>query len=301
MSTWSIASARRHDDITVPAIRVAFVLSLLIHAAALWTWLPRMRLLAPTDAEQHDSGSPLAVQLVPQQSPPAAMPSSPPSEPLVALRSPARSAPPPKPSAHRPSAPPVIAAPPRSAPDLPPQRVTPSDAAPAPLTPTGAPDLASYIEARRRARGESTSAPSGSPSDVPTADDENERMNRIIAANIGANTTPSFGTDPRIGGGLFQMKSMDLSEAEFYFFGWDKDINRNAKQLIEVRRGDNPDIRIAVVRRMIAIIRERESGDFLFESRPSGRQVTLSARLKDNAELEAFLMQEFFSDPRHRF
>jgi hypothetical protein len=48
------------------------------------------------------------------------------------------------------------------------------------------------------------------------------------------------------GGGLFQMKSMDFAEAEFYFFGWNKDISRNAKQLIEVRRGENSDIRIAV-------------------------------------------------------
>ncbi len=297
MSVYSLPSARRHDDITIPAIRVAFVLSLLIHGAALWTWLPRMRLLTPIDAEQHDTGTPLDVKLVAPESPPAVMPSMPPSEPLVAQRSPLHSAPPPKPSVQPPSAPPVIAIP-RSSPEVP--RVTPADTAPAPLTPTGATDLSSYIEARRRARGESTTAESGNPSDVPSTDDENERMNRIIAANIGANAKPAFGTDPRIGGGLFQMKSLDFSEAEFYFFGWDKDINRNAKQLIEVRRGDNPDIRIAVVRRMIAIIREREKGDFLFESRPTGRQVQLSARLKDNAELESFLMQEFFSDPHRR-
>ena len=62
------------------------------------------------------------------------------------------------------------------------------------------------------------------------------------------------------------------------FFGWNKDISRNAKQLIEVRRGENSDIRIAVIRRMIAIVREHETGDFIWESPRLGRQLTLSAR-----------------------
>ena len=301
MSDWSIASARRHDDITVPAIRVAFVLSLLIHGIALWTWLPRMRLLTPSDTEQGEVGNPLAVKLMPPQIPPGAMPASPPPEPLVAQQSPTRSVPPPKASAHPPpSAPPVLALP-RDSRDMMPQRVTPSDAAPSPPTPTGEPDLSSYIEARRRARGESEPAEPASPSTAPSTENDNDRMNRIIAANIGLNAKPSFGQDPKNGGGLFQIKSMEFSEAEFYFFGWDKDISRNAKQLIEVRRGDNPDIRIAVIRRMIAIVREHETGDFLWESPRLGRQLTLSARQKDNAELEAFLMQEFFSDPRRRY
>jgi hypothetical protein len=50
----------------------------------------------------------------------------------------------------------------------------------------------------------------------------------------------------------------------------------------------------------MTIVREYETGDFLWESPRLGRQLTLSARQKDNAELEAFLMQEFFSEPRGR-
>ena len=300
MSDWSIASARRHDDITVPAIRVAFVLSLLIHGIALWTWLPRMRLLTPSDTEQGEVGSPLAVKLMPPQIPPGAM------SVVAAAGTPGRAADRRRAARRRPSlpriapsAPPVLALP-RNSRDVLPQRVTPSDAAPSPPTPTGEPDLSSYIEARRRARGESEPAEPASPSTAPSTENDNDRMNKIIAANIGLNAKPTFGNDPKNGGGLFQIKSMEFSEAEFYFFGWDKDISRNAKQLIEVRRGDNPDIRIAVIRRMIAIVREHETGDFLWESPRLGRQLTLSARLKDNAELEAFLMQEFFSDPRRR-
>jgi hypothetical protein len=69
--------------------------------------------------------------------------------------------------------------------------------------------------------------------------------------------------------------------------------------VIEVRKGDNSDIRIAVVRRMIAIIREHETENFLWESHRLGRQLTLSARARDNTELEAFMLQEFFYDVRN--
>ncbi|MDB5863019.1 MAG: hypothetical protein JWO70_825, partial [Betaproteobacteria bacterium] len=67
---------------------------------------------------------------------------------------------------------------------------------------------------------------------------------------------------------------------------------------IEVRKGSNSDIRIAVVRRMIGIIRDHEQGDFVWESRRLGRNVDLSARQRDTAALEAFLMKEFFEDDR---
>ena len=45
-----------------------------------------------------------------------------------------------------------------------------------------------------------------------------------------------------------------------------------------MKKGDNADIQIAVVRRMIGIIRDHESGDFTWISRRLGRDITLSAR-----------------------
>ena len=129
-------------------------------------------------------------------------------------------------------------------------------------------------------------------------EDEKERSNRVIAANLGLDRTPTVGYDPKGGGGIFQIQRMGRDSAEFIFFGWNKDIRRNSKQLIEVSRGDSSDIRIAVVRKMIAIIREDEPGDFVWVSQRLGRNVTLSARARDNAELEDFIMQEFFADPR---
>ncbi len=82
------------------------------------------------------------------------------------------------------------------------------------------------------------------------------------------------------------------------FFGWNKDIRHNANQLVEVRKGDDSDIRIAVVRKMTVIFREHASGDFLGESWRLGRQITLSARPADNAGLEEVMMNKFFDAAR---
>ena len=186
---------------------------------------------------------------------------------------------------------PVIAkkapAPAVAAPPVPPAATAP---APTPLIT----DFSSYLEARRRARG--ASAEESAPS-TPSAEDERARHNRIVAENLGLNRTPTYGPE-RKGGGIFQLERMGYTSAEFTFFGWNKDIRRRAKQTIEVQNGANRDIRIAVVRRMIAIIRDHETGDFVWVSPRLGREVTLSARLSDNAGLEDFLMKEFFSEAR---
>jgi len=297
MSHWRSPPAKRYDDIRISAIRVAFVVSLLVHAAALWTILPKLRLLTPSEETQGEAGSPLAVKLMPLPLPPGSPPPAasppPPPPPVVALQPPARVASPPKTAVRPPSQPPVMSIPRQSA------EAPAAAPEPAPPQATGATDLAAYVESRRRARGEAPSTAQESATNAPSAESENERQNRIIAANIGMNGRPAFGKDPKNGGGVFQIKTMEYSYAEFYFYGWNKDISRTSKQVIEVRKGDNSDIRIAVVRRMIAIIREHETENFLWESHRLGRQLTLSARARDNAELETFMMQEFFFDVRN--
>jgi hypothetical protein len=133
---------------------------------------------------------------------------------------------------------------------------------------------------------------------MAVVEDDKARTNRIVAGNLGLGRAPTFGDDPSHGGGIFQIKRIGYSDAEFMFFGWNKDIRHNTNQLVEVRKGDASDIRIAVVRKMIAIIREHASGDFLWESQRLGRQITLSARPADNAGLEEVLMKEFFAAAR---
>ncbi len=285
ISGWRVAQRVRR----VPPIGVTFLVSLLIHVALLWRVQPDVRLPAPDDLQHGRAPGSLSVRIAPPPSAPRAPPVTPPSQ-AAAPSAPAqrpRMAPRPRPR------PPVIAL----------DKPAPAPAAAAPR-PTPVPrsadgDLASYIEARRRARAEP--APPEAPSRAaiaPQGEDQNARANRLAAANLANVNAQTFGFDPRRGGGIFQIERMGFDNAEFIFFGWNKDILRNTKQLIEVRRGGNSDIRIAVVRRMIAIIREHEQEDFLWESKRLGRYLTLSARARDNAGLEEFMMREFFEDAR---
>jgi hypothetical protein len=285
----------RRDGVTIPAIWVAFALSLLIHAAVLWQWLPTLELHPPSPDEikQGEGNGSLSVHLAP-------LPSPPPS-PKLQVPPPA-----PPPAAH----PPIVAARPRPTPPViafnrpPPNIQSPSPAvpavtAPAPAHPPADGDLTSYVEARRRARAQSapdTSA--GSAANAQPVDDDKARSDRIVAANLGTQRAQTFGYDPAQGGGVFQIVRMGYDSAEFIFFGWNKEIRRNTKQQIEVRKGNNSDMRIAVVRKMISIIREYEQGDFRWESQRLGRSLTLSARASDNAGLEEFMLREFFDDPR---
>ena len=150
-------------------------------------------------------------------------------------------------------------------------------------------DFAALVEARRQSRGDPV-AP------VPrVAEDDNARRDRIVAENLGQRA-PTFGADRKSSGGIFQIEHLYFDSADFLFYGWNRDIRRNTRQVIEVRKGNNSDIRIAVVRRMIAIIREYEQEDFIWDSTLLRRSVTLSARQKDSASLEEFLMREFFPD-----
>ena len=278
-------------SVTIPAIRVAFALSLLLHAAVLWLWVPRVLDPSSARAERGKASGSLAVRLTPPPRPAASAPPAPSVSPAPPPPPTAKPTPPPRSAPRPPPAPPVIAknAP---APAVAPQPVPPAAAPPAP-TPLIT-DFSSYLEARRRARG--APAEESAPATQPD-EDERARHNRIVAENLGLNRTPTYGTE-RKGGGIFQLERVGYTSAEFTFFGWNKNIRRRAKQTIEVQIGANPDIRIAVVRRMIVIIREHESEDFVWVSPRLGREVTLSARLRDNAGLEVFLMQEFFPESR---
>jgi hypothetical protein len=288
-----LGGLRREDAVlTIPAIRVAFVLSLLLHAAVLWGWVPRP--LDPiSDRIGRGKGSgPLAVRLAPPPSPATPIASAPPVSPSPPPPAAKRPPPPPAAPRPRPAPPPVAKAAP--APAVAPVPAPPPSAAAAPAPAPLDLDFSAALEARRRARGATPeqSAPSTAP-----AEDERARHSRIVAENLGLNRVPTYGREPT-GGGIFQLERVGYTDAEFLFFGWNKDIRRRSRQLIVVERGANPSIEIAIVRRMIGIIREHESGDFVWRSTRLGREVTLSARAPDNAGLEDFLMHEFFPERR---
>jgi hypothetical protein len=305
---------KRHDVVTIPIVWVTFVLSLFVHLAALFVLLPKLHLAK--DVQESGRASTLAVDLAP---PPTRMaeaatpaPPTPPAQvtPQPPVQPPRPKVPQPRRAAPKAASPPVIAQnkpsqatieerPPAIAETKPPEPAppTPPREERAPVAPPPTTDLASYIEARRRARGEA-STPSSPSSDKTPEQLDIERRDRIVASNLGLDRTPTFGRDAADAGGIFQIKEIHYDAAEFYFFGFNKDIRRKAKQLIEVRRGSNADIRIAIVRKMIEIIRGDVSGDFEWISHRLGRHVTLSARPEDNAGLEDFIMRDLFPDSR---
>jgi hypothetical protein len=276
----------------VPVIWFAVALSLTLHALVLFMWLPQ---LEPVKLDASTADAParnkLSVQIAPerprtQQRAPAPAESAQAPPPRRGLPEPPRTRPPSPPPAvpfNRPA--PYVPRPP----DAPLARPAPP---PAPEA-----DFAAQLEQRRRARGETTDPRGALREEIAPPqreESEDERRRRIVSANLGLDRTPSFGGDPRTGGGIFQITRMSLNTAEFKFFGWNKDIKRNSNQTIEVSKGDNASIEVAVVRRMIVIIREHEKGDFTWISQRLGREVTLSARSGDSAGLEEFLMKEFY-------
>jgi outer membrane biosynthesis protein TonB len=274
----------RHEAVTVRTLWLTIALSLLVHLAA-FLWVPQF-LIPPLEGDEPGLASDrLQVRLaaIPQPVPPpppeqpreiVAMPApKPPAQPRAAARAPA----------------PVLTAPLAAAPSVAPPPPTPPVPAPRQANPVEG-DLWSYIQARRRERGEQ-------PTTTPV-DREAAERNANLAANLPAPATGIATRDAERGGGIFALKRMDYDDAAFEFFGWNNEMGRKTPQLIEVRRGNNSDMRIAVVRRMIAIIREHSQGDFTWRSQHYENGITLSARVSDNAELEKFLMHDFFGDPR---
>ena len=262
-----------NDGVMIPRIWVMIALSILIHLLALWE-LPSMTIQLPKVGEAADPSPALTLRLAP----PAPLLSPAPAQPGARAQRP-EAAP------RRQPAPPVIAL---NKPT--PDKATPVPAAPPPPRPAAEGDMDSYIEARRRARGATT------PTPTPPVEDDEARSRRIIAGNLPSQRDRTFGYDPRQGGGMFQIEQMSVDYAEFIFYGRNNDINRNTKQLVVVRLGVNSNIQIAVVRKMIALIRENTQEDFLWVSQRLGRSVTLSARARDNAGLEEFMMRDFFPD-----
>ena len=306
---YSYDSARRRDDVvTIPKLWVTLVLSVLFHIAALWEFLPELQQLASGATDRTQTADRLQVQLAAAPSPPPAPPTAAPVPKAAAT--PAPQAPRPTPPKPRPEVRAPVAKPAPAPPSLaltqpgvgstaPLPSPSPPPPAPAPPGPAPATDLASFIAARRRERGDPEPSPTRGNGQVALpVEDDIARRDRIVAANLANINSPSFGAEQKNSGGIFQIKSIGYNEAEFTFFGWSKDINRRAAQKIEVTLGNNSNIRIAIVRRMIAIIRDYEQEDFTWDSHRLGKIVTLSARQKDNAGLEEFMMQEFFEATR---
>jgi hypothetical protein len=154
-------------------------------------------------------------------------------------------------------------------------------------------DMSAYIEARRKARG------AAEPSES-VEESASERGNRIARANIAAANGKSRGDDENDSGGVFQVINKTSLTAEVKFRGWNKNFQRRWLKQVPVEIGKEPDIETAIVKKMIELIRLEKDGDFEWESHRLQRTVKMSARLKDQQELEAFLFLEMFPNDKRR-
>lgn len=208
----------------------------------------------------------------PQPIKPASVPKTQPlARPRHRVPSPART--PPKPRVVEPfmPMPPVE----KMAPPV--QSVPPAEAAPT--------DLMSYVNAARARRqaaesAEEREAEVAGHGRQPTADE-------VRMATILHNLQPP-GTN-----GIFRILNISIRTARFSFRAWTTNASNPRHETIEVDAGPGGNIELAVVRRMIELIRSYYKEDFNWESQRVGR-VVLSARKQDTAQLEDFLMREFF-------
>ena len=158
--------------------------------------------------------------------------------------------------------------------------------APSPAVAEPLVDMLAYVNAARARRRTADdfsgreSTESASRAHEPSEDD-------IRMAIVKRNLNP--GTN-----GVFQILSMDSRRAAFSFRGWTTDSSNSRREYIQVEIGANSDIEIAIVRKMIELIRRYYKGNFNWESQRLDRIVILSARTEDNDGLEEFMKNEFF-------
>lgn len=249
-------------------------LSLLIHALILFFFMDRADLRVSETGETPTA--PLTVNLIAQA-------------PKV---TPSTIAPPPSPSQKTESAQPEQKQSSRAKTEqLKPAQPSPPPAPTSTVTAPLPPDMSDMLNAaRERRRAAGIQEPDNSLS--PPADD-----NAIARANI-AELMQQQSRGRNESGGVFQITFKGVRTAEFLFRGWDLRRRTNSRQLILVEAGPDGDIDTAIVRRMIALIRQYEKGDFNWNSPRLGRVVVLSARASDSRELEDFLKRDFFEYTR---
>ena len=277
--------ATRQDVVTIRKVWVTAAVSLLVHMAALLLFVTHPPIPGVEQQAFDQESAPVQVEIA-EAKPPLPSPPSAPAEPAAAP------SPKTRPPAARVRPPPMVAMPRLEAPAIRSPVIAPPQIAAIPAPPQARPpaqgDFLSFVQANRRARGVAESAQDNAEVD----------FNTKIAANLPGSARGVAAQMPIRGGGMFQMKRMTYDDAAFEFFGWNTEMGRRTPQLIEVRKGTNPNMQIAVVRRIIAIIRQYSKEDFTWDSGRHGRVVTLSARPADTAALEQYLLHDMFDDAR---
>jgi outer membrane biosynthesis protein TonB len=181
---------------------------------------------------------------------------------------------------------------PARVPVQPTQSAPPEAPQPQATTPSAEPptDFAALVAARRAQRQATQGTTASERAEAAKQGDGGQsRADANMASNLQQVTRSNSGPS-----GVFQILHKGQRTAQFSFRGWANDSRGTWKEVIEVDAGVGGNVELAIVRRMIALIRTHYKGNFNFESYKLNRVVVLSARPEDNTGLEEFLMREFF-------
>lgn len=263
---------------------LALLISIVLHVLVLWLVFPKINIkTAPKSTTIEVSLAPkkTAPVLEPVPVQPEVKPAPQKTEPnkkVIAQKPPNK---PSKPKASDFSVPKAMTTP------LPNLQQVPTTPKPAPLPSNDAPtDMASYI-AQQRAKRESSELDAAHQNAVAAAAEQGPSEEAKRDARIKSNF--NNGTN-----GIFEITNLSNNNARFSFLGWTSSVSNAHREFFEVEAKNGQDVRLVMIRRMIALIRVHYQGDFDWQSQRLGRTIIKSARAEDSAELEDFLMQEFF-------
>lgn len=264
---------------------LALLISIVLHVLVLMLIVPKINLnTAPKSTT-------IEVSLAPKKTAPAVVPTATPipeekpspepePKPKIIAQKPASK--PSKPKVNDFSVPKTMTTPQPS-----PQQVPVRPVKPQPPSPADAPtDMASYI-AQQRAKREASESDAVRQNAAAVAAEQGPSEEAKRDARIKNNF--NNGTN-----GIFEIINLGSNSASFSFLGWTSSVSNARREFFEVEAKNGQDVRLVMIRRMIALIRVHYQGDFDWQSQRLGRTINKSARLEDSAELEEFLMQEFF-------
>lgn len=284
----SLSSRREHDTRKLASSRTSILvgigLSVLLHAIGLYFFVNR-----PPDLKATSSGGETRITV--SLAPPMVLVPEQKNIPAPAVEAPEKISPP-HPAVKKRRAKKAVDRGPHDVAKSLPKPIQPKAIQPDTSLPD---DMFTQLEAARKRRAEAN-ARAQEPEAEPRASDSAQNDNSVALANIARSLNHARGKDRTDAGGVFEMRNVLYYNAEVVFWGWNANSRRSSMRLIEVEKGANPDIQTAIVKKIIDVIREDKTGDFVWDSHRLGRQITLSARPRDTAELQRFLMKEFFPD-----
>ena len=265
---------------------IAFVLSILLHALVVLLVVPKIDLNpSPATTTIEVSFSPRPTVPAPTPEPETVLPEeAPSSKPTVITKKP--SSKPSKSSPRDSSIPKVLVTPAPSA------QQTPVSPRPQSQNSSEAPKDMMAMVNQKRAQRDAQEVDAARQNAMAAATErgpsEDEKRDAKIKRNFQNGTN-----------GIFEITGpANLTafspNATFSFLGWTSSLSNAHREFFEVEASSGKDVRLIMIRRMIDLIRTHYQGDFDWQSQRLGRTIVKSARVEDSAELEDFLMQEFF-------